>query len=228
MSSAFNNESPNYHTPALETPYLKAQQVWDARLGGIHAQMRQWRIIAFALLVLCGLLGVSLMIAVNAPKTSVYVAEVKASGQVVNVTPLSRTYNPEQAQVEYFLSQFIQSIRSLPLDPVVAKQNWLKAYAFLSPRGSALLTSLMRTDNPLNQLGKQTTTVTISSVNPLSPTTYDIDWTETAIGPNGQTLSQKNYAGVFTVSISAPKTESQVLSNPLGIYIDNLHWSSHI
>ena len=191
MSSAFDNETPNYHAPAIETPYLKAQQVWDNRLGGAAAHMRQWRLIALTLLCLCGLLSVCLVISVNAPQTSVYVAEVKSTGQVLNITPLNRTYNPEQAQVEYFLSQFVQSIRSLPLDPVVAKQNWLKAYAFLSPRGSAMLTTLMRTDNPLSLLGKQTTTVSITSVNPLSLNTYDLNWTEVATGPNGQTLNQK-------------------------------------
>ena len=225
MSSAFDNEPPHYRSDLLETPYLKAQQVWDTRLGSAYSQTRQWRAIAFMLLLLCGILSISLVIAVNAPKTSVYVAEVKASGQVVNVAPLSRTYNPQQAQVEYFLGQFVQLIRTLPLDPVVAKQNWLKAYAFLSPRGANLLTNLMRNDNPLTLLGKQTISVTVTSVNPLSINTYDINWTEVAIDANGQLLSQKNYNGIFSVSIQTPKTEDQVLSNPLGINIDNLHWS---
>ncbi len=227
MTSAFTKDSANYRATDLETPYLKAQQVWDHRLGGAYAQMRQWRCIAFILLGLCALLAMALTVIAHTAKTAVYVAEVKSSGQIVNIAPLNRPYNPEQAQVEYFLSQFVQLIRGLPLDPVVAKQNWLKAYAFLSPRGSAMLTTLMRNDNPLNLLGKQTTLVTITSVNPLSANTYDIDWTEQTVGINGQILSQKAYTGVFTVSIDAPKTESQVLINPLGIYIDNLHWTLH-
>ncbi len=225
MSSAFDETTPIYQTLSVETPYLKAGQVWDARLGGAHAQMRQWRRIAFLLLGLCALLGIALIIAIHLAKTTVYVAEVKSSGQVVNIAPLTLPYNPEQAQVEYFLGQFIQLIRELPLDPVVAKQNWLKAYAFLSPRGSAILTNLMRSDNPLNLLGKQTVTTTITSVNPLSATTYDVNWTEVTLGANGQPLSQKNYSGVFSVSIVTPKTVAQILANPLGIYIDNLHWS---
>lgn len=222
---AFTNDTPTYHTQELETPYLKAQQVWDSRLGLSHAQTRQWRWIAFCLLILCGVLATALTIVASQQKNTVYVDEIAQGGRVINVAPLTIPYSPEQAQVEYFLSQFVSLIRTLPLDPVVAKQNWLKAYAYLSPRGSTLLNGLMGQDNPLQLLGKQTVSIEVTTVNPLSSNTYNINWTETAVGVNGQVLSKKLYAGVFSVSIHAPQTQSQILSNPLGIYIDNVHWS---
>lgn len=225
MSAAFNNDTPSYQTEPPETPYLKAQQVWDARLGSSHAQTRQWRWIAFSLLVLCVLLSISLSIVVQRQSNTVYVAEIAHEGRIINVQPLTIPYNPQQAQIEYFLSQFVQLIRGLPLDPVVAKQNWLKAYAYLSPRGSAVLNTLMANDNPLQLLGKQTLTIDITAMNPLSANSFNLDWSETAVGLNGQVLGKKQYSGVFTVSITPPKTESQILSNPLGIYIDNAHWT---
>lgn len=221
----FTSDGPNYRSAELETPYWKAQQVWDERLGSSYAQLRQWRWLSLALLVVCGLLAASLAIVAAQQKNTVYVAEIGQQGRVINVAPLSLPYNPDQAQVEYFLGQFVQLVRALPLDPVVAKQNWLKAYAFLSPRGTAVFNQLMRNDNPLQALGKQTVTVQISAMNALSNTSYDIDWSETVVGANGQTLSKTNYAGVFTVSVTTPKTQAQILTNPLGIMIDNVHWS---
>lgn len=225
MTQPFNHESTNYHAAPLETPYLKAKQEWDQRLGKSFAEIRLWRWMTLLLVALLAIISISLLVVSAQQKNVVYIAQVEKGGQVVNVAPLTIPYQPDQAQVEYFLGQFIELVRGLPLDPVVAKQNWLKAYAYLSQRGAAQLNILMQQQNPLTLLGKQTITVTVNSINPLSAISYEIDWTETAVDNNGQTIAQKNWSGVFTVSVHAPKTQQQILINPLGIYIDNLHWS---
>uniref|UniRef100_UPI003FD6FB3A VirB8/TrbF family protein n=1 Tax=Acidocella sp. TaxID=50710 RepID=UPI003FD6FB3A len=45
-------------TPEPETPYQKAAQVWDERIGSARVQARNWRLIAFGNLFLAiGLAG---------------------------------------------------------------------------------------------------------------------------------------------------------------------------
>ena len=39
-------------TPEPETPYQKAAQVWDERIGSARVQARNWRLIAFGNLIL--------------------------------------------------------------------------------------------------------------------------------------------------------------------------------
>jgi type IV secretory pathway TrbF-like protein len=41
-------------TPEPETPYLKAAQVWDERIGSPRVQAKNWRLMAFGSLVLAG------------------------------------------------------------------------------------------------------------------------------------------------------------------------------
>src|SRR6266699_1687823 len=55
----FRRPSVRYgHTPAPETPYQKAGQVWDERIGSIRLQAKNWRFFAFGNLILAaGLAG---------------------------------------------------------------------------------------------------------------------------------------------------------------------------
>ena len=44
----FRRASVRYgRTPEPETPYQKAAQVWDERIGSARVQARNWRLIAF-------------------------------------------------------------------------------------------------------------------------------------------------------------------------------------
>ena len=55
----FRRASIRYgRTPEPETPFQKAAQVWDERIGSARVQARNWRLIAFANLFLAaGLAG---------------------------------------------------------------------------------------------------------------------------------------------------------------------------
>src|SRR4030081_1414964 len=55
----FRRPSARYgQTPAPETPYQRAAQVWDERIGSARVQARNWRLMAFGCFSLaCGLSG---------------------------------------------------------------------------------------------------------------------------------------------------------------------------
>ena len=58
----FRRPSVHYgQTPAPETPYQRATQVWDERIGSARVQARNWRLIAFGNLVLASGLAVGLV-----------------------------------------------------------------------------------------------------------------------------------------------------------------------
>jgi type IV secretion system protein VirB5 len=49
----FKRPSVHYgRTPAPVTPYQKAAQVWDERIGSARVQAKNWRLIAFGSLIL--------------------------------------------------------------------------------------------------------------------------------------------------------------------------------
>lgn len=222
----FQQEVVSYDSPAVETPYLKAKKEWDDRIGSARVQAAGWRLVALLSLLVAIVLLVVVVMALALHKNTVYVAEVTKAGQVVNVKPLEIPYNPTQAQQEYFVSNFIKESRSLPLDPVVAKKNWVKAYDHLTQRSAAEYSKMMKKADLIKLLGKETITVKISAVNPMSANTYQVNWSETTVNMDGKTEKEKKYSGVFTTVVKQPTTSTEILKNPLGLYISNFDVST--
>lgn len=220
MKNPFKKEAVQYKAKEEKlTPYERAHKEWDERIGSARAQAENWRLIAILSSAAAILLLILSIIIMSVRTTKVFVAQVEKGGRVVNVAPLTVPYNPTQAQKEYFISNFIQMIRGVPLDPVVAKKNWVSAYNFLTQASAKKLNELLQKDNPLSLLGKKTVTVDIGDINPISDNTFNLDWTESTVDVNGEDEGQKSFSGTFTITIKQPTTQQQILANPLGIYI---------
>jgi type IV secretion system protein VirB5 len=84
----FRRASVRYgDTPQPVTPYQKAAQVWDERLGSARVQAMNWRIAALAMIGIALLLCVTLAITVGRSGITPYVVEVDRLGEVRAVGP---------------------------------------------------------------------------------------------------------------------------------------------
>lgn len=223
--SPFDKEAANYESGTTDTPYARARQEWDERLGTVRAQSRNWRLIAFACAIISILLLVILILVLELRQDRVYVAEVNHGGRVVNIAPLEKPYHPKKAQKEYFISHFIKLTRAIPLDPVVAKNNWLQAYNFLTRRSAKTFNKMMTQDNMTHALGKKTREIKIKDINAMSNNTFQVDWIEETTKLQDNSQSKQHYSGVFTLVTKPPKTQKQILQNPLGIHIAHFNVS---
>jgi len=222
----FGKEQTHFSSSTPETPYLRAQREWDDRIGSARIQAKNWRLVSVLSLMISLCLLILLFATLKMRKNIVYVARVAQNGRIINVAPLVESYQPTRAETEYFIGQFIHLVRGLPMDPVVARKNWLKAYQYVSRGGSEQLNQLMKHSNVLKNLGKETVSIKINDVNPLSKNTYQVDWTETDVNLKQQSKTQYTFSGLFTTVTSPPKSQTQILQNPLGIKIVHFTISS--
>ncbi len=219
MKNPFKKEGISFKSTSPLTPYQRAQREWDLRIGTARIQAKNWRLVAiFSLLIALSLICALVLVLVS-KKDHLYIAEVSQEGKVVNVAPLLVKYQPTEAQKNFFLAHFIELVRSVPMDPVLAKKNWTMAYNFLNGRSAAKLNEYFRQNSPVNILGKKTVATQILDLNPISPTTTHVDWLETTTNSEGQEESSKNYSGVFSIAIKQPTKQKEILNNPLGFYI---------
>src|SRR5262249_8153115 len=85
---------PYGQTPAPETPYQRAAQVWDERIGSARVQARNWRLIAFGNLVLAAGLAAGL-VRQSAQGTVVpWVVQVDKLGEAQAVAPAISDHKP--------------------------------------------------------------------------------------------------------------------------------------
>ena len=126
----FRRPSVRYgQTPGPETPYQKAAQVWDERIGSARVQARNWRLIAFGNLVLAAGLAAGLVWHSARGTVVPWVVQVDKLGEAQAVAPAIADYKPADPQIAWHLARFIEQVRSVPADPVIVRQNWLAAYA---------------------------------------------------------------------------------------------------
>ncbi|WP_306121076.1 MULTISPECIES: VirB8/TrbF family protein, partial [unclassified Roseitalea] len=86
--SLFKRPSVRYATrPEPVTPYQKAAQAWDERIGSARVQARNWRLMAFCCLALSGGLAVALVWQSTQGTIVPYVVEVDELGQAQAVAP---------------------------------------------------------------------------------------------------------------------------------------------
>jgi type IV secretory pathway TrbF-like protein len=230
MDNEFN-EPPVSFKPASApiTPYQKAAEDWDKRIGDARVQAKNWRIFALCLCGINAVLVCGLIYQSGKSTVTPYVVQVEKSGVVQAVGPaVKANFTPDRRVIEYFLSQFVQQVRAVPTDPVVARNQWLVAYAFLRQSAANTLNEIAVKEQPLNKVGLEAVSVQIRNIVPVSKDSYQLRWEETTFNKEGITIGSKNMTGIFTVEISPPSDESKLKVNPLGLFIKQFSWSRDV
>ena len=221
----FKRSTTHYgKTPDPETPYQKAAQVWDERMGTARVQAKNWRLMAFSCLILSAGFA-SALVWQSARGTVVpYVVEIDGHGEARAVEAATAGYSPTDPQIAWHLARFVEEVRGLPADPVVIRQNWLRAYEFTTDRGALALNDHARTDDPFTRVGEEQVSVDVSSVIRASPDSFRVAWTERHYD-NGQLARTERWTAILTLVLDPPRTAERLRANPLGIYVNAINWS---
>jgi type IV secretion system protein VirB5 len=214
-------------TPEPETPYQRAAQVWDERIGSARVQAKNWRLMAFGSLFLSA--GLAFGLVWQAARGSVvpWVVQIDKLGEAQAVGPAVADYKPTDPQIAWHLARFIEQVRAIPVDAVIVRQNWLRAYEFTTDRGAAALNDYARVNDPFAKLGKRQIAVEVSSVIRASPDSFRIAWFERAY-ENGQLAGIERWTAILTIALQQPADADRLKQNPLGIYVNAINWSKEL
>jgi type IV secretion system protein VirB5 len=214
-------------TPEPETPYQKAGQVWDDRIGSARVQARNWRLMAFGSLGLAAGLAVALVWQSERGTITPWVVQIDHLGQAQAVGPATAAYRPTDPQIAWYLARFISEVRGIPADPVVLRQNWLDAYNYVTDRGALALNDYARTSDPFSRIGKMQVSVEIASVIRASDDSFRVEWIERRYVDGALTATER-WSALLTIVVSTPADAERLRKNPLGIYIHALNWSREL
>ena len=201
---------PHQHygkSPEPVTPYQRAAQIWDDRIGSARIQAKNWRLAFFGCLALSG--GVDTL------------------GEARAVAPADADYAPTDPQGAFHLARFIEHIRSIPADPVVLRANWLSAYDFAATSGAQALNDYARNNDPFAEVGKRQVAVDVSSVIRASKDSFRIAWTERRY-QDGGLIETSRWSAIVTVTILPPRTPDALRKNPLGVFVTAINLSKEL
>lgn len=214
-------------TPQPETPYQRAAQVWDDRIGSARVQARNWRLMAFGSLALSAGLSAALVWQSASGSIVPWVVQVDKLGQAQAIAPAQADYRPTDPQIAWHLARFIEQVRSIPSDAIVLRQNWLRAYDFTTDRGAMALNEYARANDPFTKVGHEQVSVEVSSVIRASPDSFRIAWVERHYR-DGSLAETSRWTAIVTVVVQPPRDAEKLRANPLGIYVNAINWSKEL
>ncbi|MDZ5698650.1 conjugal transfer protein TrbF [Chelativorans sp. M5D2P16] len=214
-------------TPEPVTPYQKAAQLWDERIGSARVQARNWRLMAFGCLALATGLAGGLLWQSLQSRVVPYVVEVGRFGEARAVAPAIQDYEPTDAQIAWHLGRFVSNVRSVSTDPVLVRQNWLSAYDFATDRAALFLNEYAKANDPFGRIGTRSVSVQVTSVVRASDSSFQVKWTE-QVYERGSLASTTRWTAILTVLIRPPTDADQLRRNPLGVFVHAIDWSREL
>ncbi|MBV1829070.1 conjugal transfer protein TrbF [Komagataeibacter sp. AV436] len=214
-------------TPEPVTPYQKAAQIWDERIGSARIQARNWRLMAFGSLFLSAGLGAGLVWQSARGTITPWVVQVDRLGQAQVVAPATAGYMPADPQISWYLAQFVHDVRALSSDPVVVRQNWLRSYDFTTTLGAQALNDYARLNDPFSRIGHEQVEVDIASVIRASSGSFRVAWTERHYR-DGAFTGTERWTAIVSVVLRTPRDADHLRKNPLGIYVSAINWSKEL
>ena len=214
-------------TPEPTTPYQRAAQQWDDRIGSARVQAKNWRLAFFGALALSGGLSAGLVWQSARGHIVPWVVQVDHLGQAQAVAPATADYQPSDPQIAFYLARFIEQVRSIPADPIIVRQNWLRAYDFTTQAGALALGDYARANDPFAKVGKTQVAIDVSSVIRASPSSFRVAWVQRTY-QDGALAATERWTAILTIAVQAPRDPEKLRANPLGIYINAINWSKEL
>ena len=214
-------------TPEPETPYQRAGQAWDDRIGSARVQAKNWRLAFFGTLMLSGALAAGLIWQSARGTVTPWVVQVDKLGQAQAVAPALANYHATDPQVAWHLARFIEQVRSIPADPIVLRQNWLEAYQYVTDKGALALNDYARNNDPFAKLGKTQISVNVLSVIRASDDSFRVEWIERHYVDDALAATE-HWSAILTIVVQTPTDADRLKQNPLGIYVHALNWSKEL
>lgn len=204
-----------------ETPYNRAKEEWNDRLGPIVKNAHSWRLAFFIAMAYGATQTASTVYLATKSSIQPYYVRVYENGQPDVIGPVSDKYTPTQAEVRYGLTQWLEWTRGISLDPVLTKENYKRALGRMRQSAANKLNEWAQSDPRMANIGRETVQIHVTGVVPIPGTnSYSARWTEEQRNGEGGLKGPKQlWTGTFTLDIEPPKDEKTLLVNPIGMFI---------
>jgi Type IV secretory pathway, TrbF components len=215
---------------AANNPHLAAKEEWSEAYGSYVAAANNWRIVAL-LSLLIGLVAVGAFVWKSNEQTiTPYIVEVNQLGEVNRLFKADVASKPNAAMVRTALRNWIIGARTVYVDMRATADLINRTYSMTLPSSPAytMLANYHRENDPYKRAADETVEVTVNAIVPISDESWQIEWNEIRRGRQGTILDEKQWQATVTIVLAVPKTEEQILANPIGLFVKQFAWTTRI
>jgi len=210
-------------------PYVEARREWNDRYLELAHERRLWQLVAGAELLVLAMVLVGFVWLSLQHKIVPYVVEVDSLGAALAIKPADRSARPtDERIVRYQLAAFIRGTRQVMADRIAMKKGLEQVYAYARGPARTYLDEHYRANNPFEIAKTYLVVPTVTSLLPVSGTSWQVRWMEEQRGRDGLLLGKSQWEGIVTIEIAPPTSEEAILMNPLGLYVTDLRWTKQL
>jgi type IV secretory pathway TrbF-like protein/predicted MFS family arabinose efflux permease len=195
---------------------------WD-RVNSAQRQVTCWRLAGLGSVSLAALLGLTLAVSMVRANVTPYTVPTARRDERLAVLPKMEAVAPSDAEIAYVLAGFVKNVRSLSVDPVVVRANWIDALDQVTARGARTLNAYARDESPFTKIGRRTVTVVVTKVVRAAEDAFEIRWEERIL-ETGAPVKRERFTGAVSIVLSSPNTPRLISKNPLWLYVDRFTW----
>lgn len=212
-------------------PYLDARRNWNSQVDRAFAAKHTWQLfgVACLLIALGSLAGIIYVGSKN--KLVPYVIEIDKLGEAVGVGPAQEAAPADPRVVRATLASFIASARLVTPDTALQRAAIYRVYALLHSKdpGAQQMNEWYngsKDSSPFVRAEKVTVEADVSSVLPISGTSWQVDWQEITRDREGALVGQPVHMRCIALIYLDPPSgvETALKGNPLGIYVSSFTW----
>ena len=218
--------------PHVRNPYLDARREWNERYGDYISRERSWKLVAMlsSLVTLAAVVG--LVYIGSQSKFIPFVVGVDDLGRAQAYGAVAPSSKADPRIIKASVIKFIEAWRSVSSDAWLQRKQIFDAYAFIARADPAYVTLSeywQKAENePFARAEKETVSVEVKSVLPVTDNSYQIEWVETIRDRRGkQKGDTQRYRGsvTWTQGEVAQMDEKALWVNPFQIYFPTVAWS---
>ncbi len=233
-SNARQQHQNNLDKENYQNPYLSSRRTWNDQSAANVASRQMWQLLGIVSLMIA-LASIGGMIHIGSQSKFVpYVVEVDKLGQTLAVAPAQVATKADSRVIHSSVASFIANIRMVTPDIALQRKAIFSVYAMLSPNDAATAKAnewLNSTEDssPFKRAEHETVSIEVETVIPQTKDTWQVDWIETTRDRQGIIKGKPSHrralVTVYSPEVMANKTNSQMIDNPLGIYVRDFSWS---
>jgi type IV secretion system protein VirB5 len=214
----------------LANPYDAAKTEWDNRMGSAIISAKNWRLAFFASVIfVCFPALIGMIITAQKSNTEPYIIEVHDDGSAKSIGKIATiwdAYTPEDGVIVHTLRNFVEKSQTIPSDLKMQRKNWADIYPYTSQKATQKMrTEWQSTIDKMEKGAIGSAYVNIESIVQLTDESWQVDWRETQFSLQDEKIADLKWRGTFQLKIRKPKTEAEFDKNPMGIYINEFHFT---
>jgi type IV secretion system protein VirB5 len=209
-----------FEAEEVGTPYRRAKEVIDSRVGSARKQAYNWRLFALGMVGVVVLSVGGLIWQSMKSQVEPYVVEVGKEGRVRLVgKPEAKPYRPEEAVRKSVVEEWVMDVRRRPADKKVLKQQLMDAYERVTGGAKGHLDSMLDQESPFEFIQAKRRTVSMATVNKVGEGSYRLEWVEKMRNRDGYQMGTREYVGIVDLEFREAGTAQELKKNPLGLYV---------